>query len=413
MLMKKYLFNTIRPAGILSVNGLLAILLSGWPASAQIPGETNVNHWYNPTAPFDFSYRLSKKGDSLIVDFTVGNRRTVSLDSARYVIASSYGVLESSNYQQILPDHLVHSTNRSNQYAITVPVNPGRDRRYLFIFAYTNDIPYRYDVTLDREFPVTSLRLFNPDTGLPVTRKTIPAGTPIQIKNNNGGAGKLYAYRYRHDFSTSTPPMNKKVNVQKSITPDTLITLNSSGPVDLGQQGMYFVQEDTATLVGLTFHIYGSYFPRLVSAAALIEPLRYISTGQEMEELKAAEDPKKGLDNYWLNLTRSTERARMIIREYYRQVAYANAYFTSFKTGWKTSQGMIALLYGTPDQVYRNGNRERWVYDNKKNIVALEFQFVQVPNVLTPDYYELIRDERYEELWYRNIDLWRKGRKEI
>ncbi len=411
--MKKYLLNTTRPAGILSVNILLVTLLSGLPAMAQIPGETNVNYWYNPAAPFDFSYRLSKKGDSLIVDFTVVNRGSVLLDSVTYVTAGDYKALESSDYQRILQQDLINSTDRSNQYAITVPANTGKDRRYLFIFAYYNDIPYRFDVQLDREFSVTSLRLFNQDTGLPVTRKTIAAGTPILIKNNNARAGKLYAYRYRHDFSTSKPPMNKKLNVQKSITPDTLITLNSSRPVNLRQEGMYFVQEDTSTLVGLTFHIYGSYFPRLVSAANLIDPLRYISTGQEMEELEGAEDAKKGLDNYWLKLTRSTERARIIIREYYRQVAYANAYFTSFKTGWKTSQGMIALLYGVPDQVYRNGNRERWVYDNRKNIVALEFQFVQVPNVLTPDYFELIRDERYEELWYRNIDLWRKGRKEI
>ena len=39
--------------------------------------------------------------------------------------------------------------------------------------------------------------------------------------------------------------------------------------------------------------------------------------------------------------------------EYFRRVRYANKYFTVFRDGWKTDRGLIYILFGPPNDIYR------------------------------------------------------------
>jgi hypothetical protein len=74
---------------------------------------------------------------------------------------------------------------------------------------------------------------------------------------------------------------------------------------------------------------------------------------------------------------------------------------------------MVYLLYGPPDRVYRNQQGETWEYTGGSNLVDLSFNFVRVRNIFTNRHYNLLRDEDYRRFWFRNIDLWRKGIKQI
>lgn len=151
-----------------------------------------------------------------------------------------------------------------------------------------------------------------------------------------------------------------------------------------------------------------------MTAESLIDPLRYISTSEEMENLTENEDAKKALDRYWIKITRSQERAKEVIRNYYQQVTNANLLFTSYKEGWKTGQGMVYLLFGPPDLVTTSANQEQWIYNSQNDLMEnMTFNFVKVRNIFTTQHYNLLRDEDYRRFWYRNIDLWRKGRKQI
>ena len=119
------------------------------------------------------------------------------------------------------------------------------------------------------------------------------------------------------------------------------------------------------------------------------------------------------MDSFWLKIAGTREKAKRIIRNYYRNVASADILFTNYKAGWKTDKGMIYIIYGPPEEVYRNEFEEIWVYERSETTSRLRFTFTKVKSIFTKDHYDLRRDRGYEKFWYRTIDLWRKGRKGI
>src|SRR5690606_14005651 len=117
---------------------------------------------------------------------------------------------------------------------------------------------------------------------------------------------------------------------------------------------------------------------------------------------------KKAFDRVILSITRDQERAKKLIRSYFRRVEMANTLFTSYKEGWKTDRGMIYIIFGPPDEVFRFNDREVWNYKAIKQ--GLSFDFAQSPSLFDPDNFVLIRSKKYTETWYQMIDMWRNAR---
>jgi hypothetical protein len=109
-----------------------------------------------------------------------------------------------------------------------------------------------------------------------------------------------------------------------------------------------------------------------------------------------------------LSVTGDKERAKDLMKSYFRRVELANRYFTSYKEGWKTDRGMIYIIFGLPDEVYQFTDREVWNYKNSS--YKISFDFVQSSTVFDPDNYVLIRQKKFQETWYEVIDLWRNAR---
>ena len=96
------------------------------------------------------------------------------------------------------------------------------------------------------------------------------------------------------------------------------------------------------------------------------------------------------------------------MRSYFRRVELANRYFTSYKEGWKTDRGMIYIIFGKPDTVFRFNDREVWDYKNDR--LEISFTFSRSSSLFDPDNFVLIREKKYENAWYEMIDLWRNAR---
>ena len=96
------------------------------------------------------------------------------------------------------------------------------------------------------------------------------------------------------------------------------------------------------------------------------------------------------------------------MRSYFRRVELANYYFTSYKEGWKTDRGMIYIIFGLPDEVFKFSDREVWNYNNASYKVT--FNFAKSPTIFGPDNFVLIRQKKYQTTWYEVIDLWRNAR---
>ena len=122
-----------------------------------------------------------------------------------------------------------------------------------------------------------------------------------------------------------------------------------------------------------------------------------------------AENKKLALDQYWINMTKDEEKAKSLIREYFRQVEFANILFSDFKQGWMTDRGMIYIVMGPPQEVYFNSDRETWIYDGMNSNSKINFTFARVKNILTPNYYVLNRSRAYQPEWFKGITLWRSG----
>ena len=90
-------------------------------------------------------------------------------------------------------------------------------------------------------------------------------------------------------------------------------------------------------------------------------------------------------------LRQKSERARTLIREFYTRVESANNYFTSYLEGWKTDRGIIYIIYGVPNVVYKNKDYENWIYGEENNMMSINFTFHRVNNPASNNDFSLSR----------------------
>ena len=168
---------------------------------------------------------------------------------------------------------------------------------------------------------------------------------------------------------------------------------------------------DSNDLEGMTLFRFDDSYPDIAEAYQMVAPLRYISSNDEYEKLTSSKTPKQAVDNFWLTAAGgSKDRARELIRNYYNRIQEANKYFTSFQEGWKTDRGMVYLVFGVPNYIYRSSAGETWTYGEERNYMSLTFTFMRLDNPFSDNDYALQRASTYRNLWYNAVDLWREGR---
>ncbi|MGI4743609.1 MAG: GWxTD domain-containing protein [Janthinobacterium lividum] len=152
-------------------------------------------------------------------------------------------------------------------------------------------------------------------------------------------------------------------------------------------------------------------FPGQHTAPELIDPLLYLTTAAERQQLRQAADPKRAIDQFWLSAAGGDQtRGRDYIRRYYGLVTTANELFTGHKAGWLTDRGLLYVVLGAPTSVRRlPTGEERWLYDAAgRGDREVTFTFRPRPSTLAPDNYELVRRPEYQTLWYAAVERWRK-----
>lgn len=234
-------------------------------------------------------------------------------------------------------------------------------------------------------------------------------GQSLLFKSKNGPS--LHSFYYPMDFSVPFPPMETKpANVPRELEVIDEGDFLENVPKSLGKIGYYFIQSDTTKPAGLLIKTTHDAFPKIKDWEEMVDMVTYISTRKEHESLLSSEDKKKALDEYWIGLTRNPDAAKNLIREYFRQIEFANILFTDFKSGWKTDRGMIYVVMGPPNEVNFFLDREVWTYGGLGESSKIRFTFARVKNVLTPHYYSLNRSRAYQPVWFKNISQWRSGK---
>ncbi len=187
-------------------------------------------------------------------------------------------------------------------------------------------------------------------------------------------------------------------------------TFNTTdGIFTINQLGTYTVQIKEARGTGLVLVSVDNRFPKLADAKDLVEALRYITKSEEFEKMIWADDSKAAVDSFWLDRAGSFDRGKVLVKEFYGRVQRANQFFTTYKEGWKTDRGVVFVIYGEPDVVYKTATSEQWIYEASTSQQRISFTFKQGIHPFYESEPQLIRHPSYEDSWHQSVYEWRKG----
>lgn len=233
----------------------------------------------------------------------------------------------------------------------------------------------------------------------------------LRIISNNKKPPRLFVRYYSREYPIALPPFVESRDKSFSFRPDSVffveLASGISEPVSFPGRGIYHFQEDTSVHDGMTLLRFHDDYPNITLSEQMLLPLRYISTKTEFNDMMMMKNTKEAVDQFWLDKSGNPDRAKEMIRRYYNRVVDANRYFTSYHEGWKTDRGMIYIVYGPPNLVYRNPETETWIYGEDRNVLSITFVFNRVENPFTDNDYSLSRTQEYKNTWYTAVDSWR------
>lgn len=248
--------------------------------------------------------------------------------------------------------------------------------------------------------------------GTPFFRDHVKANDSLRIYYQDTSTGYLWCHYYKKDFPLANPPFSFDAREPFDYHADSVFRydLQEHPVLTLNRRGFYHFRIDTTRKEGFTIFRFGEDHPQVSDVDQMLEALRYLTTRKEYEELKSNPHPRQAVDGFWIERGGNEERTRMLIRKYYTRVQDANRFFSSYTEGWRTDRGMIYVVLGVPNTIYRSAQSETWIYGTVNNPVSINFFFTKVDNPFTENDYALSRSPIYETSWFRAVDVWRSGR---
>lgn len=383
---------------------LIFFLFLGYiPANAQALRDINYRFLYNPAEPLAVHFKPVRSASEWTVFYSFQVRDTTVKKEDFYLQFEIRSSLNDKEGRPIQSDSIVKSNGQQKiQGHVNVPASPSV--QYLVLRLLNNVLQkvWLYYVPLEPNYPV---REHLSVQGEPVFMPYVTQNTSLRLEGP--GSEDIISY-YNDDFPAATPGFSESLGrVSKGMAADSIFRADKHQPLTFSKKGLYLIQPDTSTAEGMAFRVEDDY-PRLARIENLADPLIYVCTKQEFERIKLAKGDKKAFDRVILNVTGDADRAKSFMRAYFKRVELANQFFTSYKEGWKTDRGMIFIIFGLPDEIFRFSDREVWNY--KGNSIKINFEFIKSSTVFDPDNYVLIRQKKFQSTWYEVIDLWRNAR---
>jgi GWxTD domain-containing protein len=247
----------------------------------------------------------------------------------------------------------------------------------------------------------------------PIFRSYVKTNEEVLIDYKAKIGVSVFVRYYNREFPLAVPPFSMAEPKPFQYRPDSTFAIemnNGTFKFKATREGFYHIQLDTTKRDGITLFNFSDAFPDVKKAEDMILPLRFITSKQEYEELMNSTNKKASVERFWLDCTGNQDRAKEVIRKYYNRVQDGNSFFTSYVEGWKTDRGMIYLIYGAPNVIYKTGNSETWTYGEGNTMNSFTYTFSKVNNPFTDNDYSLERSISYKQGWYSAVDIWRQGR---
>jgi GWxTD domain-containing protein len=255
-----------------------------------------------------------------------------------------------------------------------------------------------------------------------IIQPIMTTGRFFNVSYNKGVPDSLFISYFPPSGDVPYPPSMMLPEKPLKVEPDTTVAVKWSDTLSLmlPSKGIYHVTAGREVTEGITYFNFGTGYPNVTAPEEMIGPLSYLASANEMQSLYSTPWPKIGVDDFWLGIGGNVEKARELIRIFYTRVMYANFYFASYREGWRTDRGMIYIIYGPPDKIYKSPGQENWGYKNHAAKSAwgprytvkddyLFFTFRKRDNLFTDNDFILNRSETVVTNWDQAVAAWRKG----
>ena len=423
----------------LLISGIvLTAVFNSCKTSQQTVDNKDLSYLYNPTKnPINPQYNIINKTDELSelsvrfstsdLFFSEANPQGVATASI-LITVKLYSISQGKALADtaVLDLSIVKDTGRQ-EYVYNLPLKVEKgveyvaevkilDRLRLIVaqdFVEFNTLSYnnRYNFRVEGHFDKNEL-----------FSSVLRIDEYVNLLYSRGHIDSLYISFYKSFREVPDPP--SMLLPEKTLDYDPLqfvaIPYSDSLPMMFPKEGIYLCSIARNIKDGFTFLNLGSTYPKVTTPEKMIEPLIYLTSQDELAELKSAAKPKAALDDFWIKCGGNVDKARELIRIFYTRVLYSNYYFTSYKDGWRSERGMIYIIYGPPDKVYKTADGESWGY--KKPVIKskwggrytvtdsyLFFNFKKRENIFSDNDFYLSRSETLVTFWDKAITSWRKG----
>jgi len=252
------------------------------------------------------------------------------------------------------------------------------------------------------------------DSEIPVLTDRVKPNKKYKLRVNRSGSETVYARYYDRSFPPPYPPFVYYEPPRFNYSADSTFKLDTGGnhtaQIKTGQSGFYHFLRDSTQKQGFTIFVSSDEFPEVTTVKNMVDPFRYLLGGKDYQDILESDDQKKEIESLWIEWIGNKERARKAIKKYYKRVETANIHFSSHLEGWQSDRGMIYIIYGEPNKIYRTDKAENWIYGEENNPLSLTFDFVKVINPFTENDYRLLRNDIYKSSYHRSVNAWRDGR---
>jgi len=232
------------------------------------------------------------------------------------------------------------------------------------------------------------------------------------VFQHNTSQKHLFVKYYKNNFPIATPPFHVGNTKPIVIYPDTVFSLSItngfSSPLFLNKEGVYRILPDSSSQDGLSIIRFHEDFPLITLPNQMINSVRYLTSRKEYDNMIMQAHKREAIEAFWLEIAGNKDRARQLIRNYYSRVYEANQFFTTYHEGWKTDRGMIYIIFGPPNTVYKTNDYENWIYGEATNIRSINFNFYKTENPLSDNDYMLGKSDIYKDVWYYAVSTWRR-----
>lgn len=416
---------------------IIAALSSCGPTKQQVDSK-DLSYLYNPTKnSINPKYNVLNQSDKVSIlsikffanDLFFSEANPQGVAAAQMLISAK---LFNVSQGKILADTLVLNLSivkekGKPEYIYNYPLNVERGNEYVVELRIMDRLRLK---VIQAFIPFNTLSYFNKYNFVsvghfeknPLFNPVIRVNEYVNLLYTRGQFDSLFISFYKPFRQIPDPPSMLLPEKALNYDPDRLVAIHYADtmPMMFPQEGIFLCSVSRKIKDGFTFYNLGENFPAMTTPESMIEPLAYLATPDEMANLRSAVRPKAALDEYWIKCGGNVDKARELIKIYYSRVLYSNYYFTSYKEGWRSERGMIYIIYGPPDKLYKTTEGESWGY--RKPVIKsswggrysvqeeyLFFNFKKKLSVFSDNDYFLSRSETLVTFWDKAVANWKKG----